>query len=437
VNAAADHRAQAAVIGLGKIGLPLAVQIARHRGGVIGVDISSAVVESVNAGRSPVLGEPGLDDGLASAIASGSMVATTDVHAAVASSSFVIVVVPLVVDESGNPLFAGIDAATRAIAEGVRPGTTVIYETTLPVGTTRDRFGTLLEETSGLTVGTDLFVVHSPERVSSGTVFRDLARYPKLVGGTDSESSRRAVAFYESFLKFEDRPELERANGVWELESCEAAELAKLAETSYRDLNIAFANQLARGAEALGLDIGPVIDACNSQPYSHIHRPGIAVGGHCIPVYPHFLSRSVPQMTLSDVGREVNALAPALAADRLCDELGGLSGRSVVILGLAYRGGVKEHAFSGTLSLVPALTSLGARVTVMDPLYSDREIEAHGLDPHAAGSSVDAVVLQADHAQFQELGPGDFPGVQLVFDGRRALDPGRWEPVRVVGPGFG
>jgi len=196
--------------------------------------------------------------------------------------------------------------------------------------------------------------VHSPERVSSGSVFRDLARYPKLVGGTDRESSRRAVEFYESFLDFEDRPDLERPNGVWELESCEAAELAKLAETSYRDLNIAFANQLARGAESLGLDIHAVIAACNSQPYSHIHRPGIAVGGHCIPVYPHLLTSSVPQVTLSSAGRAVNSMAPLQAADRLAAELGGLTGRSVVVLGLAYRGGVKENAFSGTLTLVPA-----------------------------------------------------------------------------------
>ncbi len=428
---------QTAIIGLGKIGLPLAVQIADRRGAVTGVDISLDVVQEINAGRSPVVGEPQLDGRVAATVASGAFSATTDLEAAVRASSFVVVVVPLVVDDKGTPQFAGIDAATEAVARAITSGTTVIYETTLPVGTTRSRFGRMLEALSGLTVGTDLFVVHSPERVSSGTVFRDLARYPKLVGGTDSESTRRAVAFYESFLDFEDRPDLDRANGVWELESCEAAELAKLAETSYRDLNIAFANQLARGAEGLGLDIGPVIEACNSQPYSHIHQPGIAVGGHCIPVYPHFLSGSVPQVTLSDAGREVNSLAPLQAAERLSTELGGLAGRSVVVLGLAYRGGVKEHAFSGTLALVPALESLGALVTVMDPMYSDQEIADHGFAHHTAGTPVDAVVLQAEHLEFAHLGASAFPGVTVVYDGRRSLDPQIWAPVRIVGPGFG
>lgn len=428
---------QTAVIGLGKIGLPLAVQIARRRGSVVGVDISAEVVNAINAGRSPIVGEPHLAERLATTVASGTFVATTDLATAVAESAFVIVVVPLLVDELGIPQFAGIDSATEDIANAIQPGTTVIYETTLPVGTTRNRFSTVLAKSSGLNVGSEIFVVHSPERVSSGTVFRDLARYPKLVGGTDAASSRRAVAFYESFLEFDDRADLARPNGVWALESCESAELAKLAETSYRDLNIAFANQLARGAEALGLDIGPVIEACNSQPFSHIHRPGIAVGGHCIPVYPHLLRTSVPQVTLSGTGREVNAHAPLQAVERLASELDGLRGRSVVVLGLAYRGGVKEHAFSGTLSLVPALESAGARVTVVDPMYSDEEIADLGFTSHGSGAPADAVVLQADHVEFTTLGAPAFPGVTVVYDGRRSLDPTRWAPARVIGPGFG
>lgn len=428
---------QTSVIGLGKIGLPLAAKIAQRRGAVVGVDISADVVDTINAGRSPIVGEPGLADAVESTVAHGSLSASTDLAAAVSTSAFVIVVVPLVVDAFGAPLFEGIDAATQAVGDSITPGTTVIFETTLPVGTTRDRFGAILAKRSGLTIGADLFLAHSPERVSSGTVFRDLARYPKLVGGTDRESTHRAVSFYESFLEFDDRPDLPRANGVWDLESCESAELAKLAETAYRDLNIAFANQLAMGAESLGLDVGPVIAACNSQPYSHIHRPGIAVGGHCIPVYPHFLAMSVPEVTLSAAGRSVNLDAPVMAARRMDQELDGLRGRSVAVLGLAFRGGVKEHGFSGTLTLVPALETLGATVSVLDPLYTDEEIRQLGFAPHVAGSAVDAVVLQAEHVEFDSLGPSDFPGVRILFDGRRVLDPTRWDSVRVVGPGFG
>ncbi len=200
-------------------------------------------------------------------------------------------VVPLFVDERGTPDFRAMDAATRAVAAGLRPGTLVSYETTLPVGTTRDRFAPLLAQDSGLLPERDFSLVFSPERVFTGRVFADLRRYPKLVGGIGPHSAKDGVRFYESVLDFDVREELSRPNGVWDLGSAEAAELAKLAETTYRDVNIALANQFARFADRSGVDIDAVIEACNTQPYSHIHRPGIAVGGHCIPVG---LSADVP-----------------------------------------------------------------------------------------------------------------------------------------------
>ena len=133
---------------------------------------------------------------------------------------------------------------------------------------------------------------HSPERVFSGRIFEDLRKYPKLIGGLDDPSSKRVAEFYEAVLDFDDRPDLARGNGVWDLGSVEAAELAKLAETTYRDVNIGLANTFAMYADSIGVDIFAVIEASNSQPFSHIHQPGIAVGGHCIPVYPRFyLSR--------------------------------------------------------------------------------------------------------------------------------------------------
>src|SRR5207302_5600856 len=131
--------------------------------------------------------------------------------------------------------------------------------------------------------------------VYTGRVFSDLRKYPKLVGGIDAESAAAAVAFYEQVLDFDERPDLKRGNGVWDLGSAEAAELTKLAETTYRDVNIGLANEFARFADTIGVDIERVIDAANSQPFSHIHRPGVAVGGHCIPVYPRFYIAGNPE----------------------------------------------------------------------------------------------------------------------------------------------
>ncbi|WP_433466301.1 nucleotide sugar dehydrogenase [Spirillospora sp. CA-128828] len=427
------------VVALGKIGLPLAVQFARKGHRVVGADVSERVVADVNAGCEPFPGEAELGVHLGEAVRAGLLTATTDTAAAVAESEAVVVVVPLFVDEAGTPDFGWMDAATRSIAEGLRPGTLVSYETTLPVGTTRGRWAPMLQEGSGLTAGTGFHLVFSPERVLTGRVFADLRRYPKLVGGIDEASARHGVEFYEQVLDFDDRPDLERPNGVWDLGSAEASELAKLAETTYRDVNIGLANQFARYADTVGVDVTKVIEACNSQPYSHIHRPGIAVGGHCIPVYPRMYLWNDPAATVVRAAREANVGMPGYAVGLLAGAYGDLTGAEVLVLGAAYRGGVKETAFSGVFPTVEALRARGAVPYVSDPLYTSDELEALGLPPHR-GEAVTAAIVQSDHAAYRELGADDLPGVKALVDGRRVTDPARWpgvERVVIGGPGDG
>jgi nucleotide sugar dehydrogenase len=423
------------VVALGKIGLPLAVQIASKGHRVRGVDISRRTVDLVNQGLEPFPGEAQLDVRLKQVVQAGRLTATTDSLDAVASSEVVVVVVPLMVDEESLPDFAAMDAATRSLAVALRPGTLVSYETTLPVHTTRQRFVPMLEAASGLTVGKDLFLCHSPERVYSGRVFSDLRRYPKLVGGTDPESARRAVEFYEAVLEFDERDDLAGSNGVWDLGSAEAAELAKLLETTYRDVNIALANEFAVFADRIGIDVYKVIAASNSQPFSHIHQPGIAVGGHCIPVYPRFYLSTHPDATIPAAAREVNLSMPTYAIDLLGQLLGDLAGLQVAVLGAAYRGGVKETAFSGVFGTVEALRERGAKPVVHDPLYSDDELLALGFDPYHIGEDIDAAIVQADHEEYRQLVPVDLPGVRALIDGRACVDPAGWSevPRKVIG----
>jgi nucleotide sugar dehydrogenase len=400
---------------------------------VIGADLNPAVVERVNAGLEPFPGEAHLAEKLRQVIDAGQLAATTDTTDAVSQSEAVVVVVPLVVDEESRHAFRHLDAATASVAKGLRPGTLVSYETTLPVGTTRNRFAPVLSRESGLDVGTDLFVDFSPERVLTGRVFADLRRYPKLVGGVDAPSARRARGFYEAVLDFDERPDLDRPNGVWDLGSAEAAELAKLAETTYRDVNIALANQFALFAGQHGIDVHAVIDASNSQPYSHIHRPGIAVGGHCIPVYPRLYLSNDPDASVVSTARAHNASMPERAVALLEAEVGSLAGRRVAVLGAAYRGGVKETAFSGVFATVEALRSRGAEPLVHDPLFSDDELRGYGFTPYHLGEPVDLVVVQADHAEYAKLTPADVPGVRALLDGRQVTDPATWAGVvRIV-----
>ena len=428
------------VVALGKIGLPLAVQFASKGHRVIGADVSARTVDLVNAGTEPFPGERDLAGKLADVVARGLLRATTDTSAAVAESDAVVVVVPLFVDDEGSPDFGWMDDATKAIAAGLRPGTLVSYETTLPVGTTRERWLPMLEAGSGLRASQDFSLVFSPERVLTGRVFEDLRRYPKLVGGVDPESSRRGVEFYEQVLDFDERPDLARPNGVWDLGTAEASELAKLAETTYRDVNIGLANQFARFAAANGIDVHQVIEASNSQPYSHIHRPGVAVGGHCIPIYPRLYLWKDPDATVVRAARDANADMPAYAVgllDGLLADQGGLDGLRVAVLGVTYRGGVKETAFSGAFALAAALRARKAHVLMHDPLFSDPELEALGYPPYHFGEPVDAVVLHSDHVDYRDLGQTDFPELRVFLDGRRTTDPAKFADVtyRVIGVG--
>ncbi|MDN5790881.1 MAG: nucleotide sugar dehydrogenase [Micrococcales bacterium] len=408
-------------VGLGKIGLPLAVQFASRGHDVLGVDLNHATVDRVNEGAEPFPGEAHLQERLAQVVAQGRLRATTDTRGAVAESEAVVVVVPLVVDGEGAPDFAWMDAATREIAAGLRPGTLVAYETTLPVGTTRTRWKPMLEAGSGLLEGHHFHVVFSPERVLTGRVFADLRTYPKLVGALSEAGAAAARTFYESVLEFDERPDLPRGNGVWDLGSAEAAELAKLAETTYRDVNIGLANQFGVFAMRAGIDIFQVIEAANSQPYSHIHRPGIAVGGHCIPVYPRLYLWNDPGATVVRAAREANAGMPAYTVGIAKGALGDLAGVAVVVLGASYRGGVKETALSGVFPTVEALAAEGARVTVHDPMFSDDELTALGFAPHRLGTPVDAAILQADHAEYRHLSPDDLPEAKVIVDGRNVL----------------
>lgn len=419
------------VVALGKIGLPLAVQFATKGHRVIGADVSERVVSLVNNGAVPFPGETDLDVKLKEVVSAGLLSATTDTAAAVAESEAVVVVVPLFVDAEGVPDFGWMDDATRAIARGLKPGTLVSYETTLPVGTTRNRWAPMLAEGSGLTAGTDFHLVFSPERVFTGRVFADLRRYPKLVGGIDEASAAHGVKLYEAVLDFDERSDLGRPNGVWDLGSAEASELAKLAETTYRDVNIGLANQFARFADSVGVDVLKVIEACNSQPYSHIHAPGIAVGGHCIPIYPRMYLWNDPAATVVRSAREANAAMPQYAVDLLAAAYGDLTDAEVVVLGASYRGGVKETAFSGVFPTVEALRARGAKPYVSDPMYTSEELTALGLPPYE-GQPVTAAVVQADHAEYRTLATADLRSVRVLVDGRRVTDPARWGDVRRV-----
>ena len=404
------------VVGLGKIGLPLAAQIAGKGHIVLGADLQQSVVDSVNAGRSHIAEEPGLDEAVRKAVSGGALRATTDTTEAARAADVAIVIVPVVVDAAKRPDYRWLDAALVAVGKGLRKGALVVVETTLPVGTTREHVAPILERESHLHAGKDFYVAFSPERLYSGRVFADLAKYPKIVGGIDGESTRRAVEFYRSALDAEIRP----------VGNAETAEFSKLAETTYRDVNIALANQLAVYAGSRGADASEAFAAANTQPFSHIHRPGIGVGGHCIPVYPHFLlsDSTDGELDLVRTARAINDGMAEKCVAWLAEALGDLDRKRVLVLGLSYREDVKELAFSTALSVIDLLRRQGAVVLANDPHFTHAElapleVEVVDLDGNIA---IDAVVVQALHREYRDLDWSRFEGLRVVLDGRGTLD---------------
>jgi UDP-N-acetyl-D-glucosamine dehydrogenase len=417
-----------AVIGLGHIGLPLAVQYASRGHDVTGVDVDTRIVDALNRGESPHADEQALVERVPRLVAEERLRATTWADpSGVRDAEAIVVIVPVVVDERREIDFGAIDAATRDVAANVSAGALVVYETTLPVGTTRDRFGPVLTAGSGHELDRDLFLAFSPERVLVGRVLLDLQRYPKIVGGIGPESTRRAVEFYRSVL--------DEGTEVWAMSDAEAAELTKLAETTYRDLNIAYANELARYAVRRGIDVSEVIGAANSQPYSHIHQPGVGVGGHCIPVYPHFLFNGEPDLRLAPIARQINESMARFTVDAIEDRIGSLDGQPVVVLGIAYRGDVNEDAFSSAFRLRDELVAAGARVHGHDPYFSADHLRERGFEPYELGSGVPVrvAILQAAHEAYRSRDPGALPGLQLFVDGRNALER---EPFDRAGVGY-
>ncbi len=405
---------KAVVVGAGKMGLPLAVQFARHGWSVTAVDVNPKVVAAINAGKSHVTEEPGLAEGVAEVHAAGRLRATRDAAAAVEAADVAVLIVPVMLDDAHRPDYRYMDSAVGSILGGVHAGLTVIFETTLPVGDTRGRFLPRLEDAdAGLRADENLFVAFSPERLYSGAVFANLATYPKLVGGVGPESTRRAAEFYDSVLDAE----------IVAMSGAEAAEFSKLADTTYRDVNIALANEFARVADRIGVDVQEVIAGANSQPYSHIHQPGIGVGGHCIPVYPHLLLSRAPDLEVVANARRTNDGVLGGVVKTVETQLGGLDDIPILVLGLTYRENVKELAYSRALPLIDRLGFHGAEVWAYDPLLSDDEIERACARPYRWGDAAPfrAIVTQTADKLWRSLDFSLYPQLEVLFDGRNSL----------------
>ncbi len=363
-----------AIIGLGNAGLPLAAVAADSGVKVIGVDLNEERCVRINQGINPIPEERGLDE-LIMLHGGKNLLATPRFEDAKTCSTF-IVIVPLFVDESYSPDFTIMEKAVRSLGRILKKGDLVVLETTFPPGTTETRIRAWLCESSGLEPS-DFFLAYSPERIMTGYSISRLREFPKVIGGTDEESGFRAYQVYKKFI-----------SNLHLVSSAKVAEMIKVMEGCYRDVNIALANELFKICEEMEIDFFEARENANHQ-FCHIHLPSTGVGGHCIPVYPWFLIKEMERREkfsccrLLRTSREVNDEMVQYWAKRILLECmkvdKPLSMVKICIKGITFREGVKEFYHSRNLALARMLAEKGLDVYAADPLLSEDMVRSKGL----------------------------------------------------------
>jgi UDP-N-acetyl-D-glucosamine dehydrogenase len=414
-----SRQARTAVLGLGYVGLPLAVIFAEAGFNVLGIDPDKRKVDSVNQGVSYIQDVP--TDQLARLVKSGHLQASTD-FSALQEMEAVSICVPTPLRKTGDPDLSFIVSATEELARHMHAGMVVVLESSTYPGTTREILLPRLGTEKGLQVGQDFFLAFSPERVDPGREDWTTYNTPKVVGGITRDCSEVASAWYQQALKT-----------VFTVSTAEAAEMAKLLENTFRMINIGLVNELAIMCERLGVDVWEVIEAAATKPFGFMKfTPGPGLGGHCIPIDPLYLSWKMKALNYNarfiELASEINTNMPRYTVNRVMDFLNdhgkALRGCTCLVLGAAYKPNIDDIRESPALDVIGLLKNKGAIVTYHDPYipslltHADEKMESVP-DLMAAVRAVDCVIIITNHKDY------DYPSIvasaNLIFDSRNAL----------------
>jgi UDP-N-acetyl-D-glucosamine dehydrogenase len=412
-----EHSVKAGVVGLGYVGLPLALEMARVGFRVTGIDLVKEKVDQVNAGNSYILDVP--TETLRSAVSANKMRATQSL-AAVEGLDTLNICVPTPLRKNKDPDLSYIIAAVEAIRIHIRPGQLIILESTTYPGTTKEVVLPILEE-SGLKVGEDFFLAYSPERVDPANPTYTTRNIPKVVGGATPQCTEIAALLYEQFVE-----------KVVPVSSTDCAEMVKLLENTFRSVNIALANEMALTCHSFGINVWEVIEAAKTKPFGFMpFYPGPGLGGHCIPVDPYYLTWKAKmngcEPRLIELAGHINSQMPTFMVRRIADALNekrkSLKGSKILALGVTYKRDTNDVRESPALHILEGLREKGATVYFCDPYVPSITIQGqtiHGVEltPHVL-QSMDCVAILTDHSVF------DYSMVakssSLILDTRNAL----------------
>jgi UDP-N-acetyl-D-mannosaminuronic acid dehydrogenase len=389
------------ILGLGYIGLPTASMFATHGIKVLGVDINLSIIETLQAGRIHIH-EPGLGEAVNTALKSGNL--SVAIQPEPADAFLIAVPTPFYEHDFGQydgQIYKRADmraviSATEAVMPHLRQGNLVVLESTSPPRTTLDLVIPILER-SGLMAGQDFFVAYSPERVLPGQILRELVENARVIGGINSESAQAGADLYATFVK----GEIHKTDAT-------TAEMVKIMENTYRDVNIAIANEFSRLAERFGVDVWEAIQLSSLHPRVKILSPGPGVGGHCISVDPWFFVETAPDLSkLILKARQVNDSQPEFVVELVKKAIGNLTGKKIAALGLAYKPDVDDLRESPAVEVIHLLTKDGAIVKAFEPFKPDAVLLGvdAALTLELALKDADAVLLLVNHTEFRQFSP--------------------------------
>ncbi|NJE46486.1 nucleotide sugar dehydrogenase [Thermococcus sp. GR7] len=406
-----ERTAEIAVIGLGYIGLPTAIMFANAGFRVIGYEIREKVVEKINSGKAHII-EPEIDELLRKAIESGNLKATSNPEE-IREKDVYIICVQTPLKEDKTPNLSYLESAVETVAKAMKKGSLIIIESTVPPLTTV-KMAELIEAITGLKPGEDFYMVHAPERVMPGRIFKELIYNSRIFGGITPESAELAEKLYRSFVK-----------GQTFKTNSTVSEVVKLMENTFRDVNIALANEFAFLAHQYGINVFEAIKLANTHPRVKIHVPGIGVGGHCLPKDPHLLVWPAKEdFGLIKLAREINDSMPLFTKDLLFEALRTINLQPeeaiVVILGLAYKGNSDDTRNSPAFAFMDAINEDVKEVRTYDPFVKGTH---ESIEDAVKGA--DAIVIATDHTTFKSLNweeLGKLMRNRILIDGRHIVE---------------
>ncbi|MBX4197072.1 nucleotide sugar dehydrogenase [Candidatus Saccharibacteria bacterium] len=414
------------IIGLGYVGLPLALLASKAGHEVSGVDLSEARVSKINSGQDPIN-----DEYVQKNLKGTKLIASTNFDS-VNSSDVVIICVPTPVKHDYQPDLVPLKAAVVAVAKRLKKGSLLIIESTINPGVCDEIVIPLAEKESSLGLNLDFYISHCPERINPGDKKWSVENIPRVAGSSSHEGLKRTVEFYETIIKAAIKP----------MGSLKEAEAVKVVENSFRDINIAFVNELAMSFTKLGIDVKNVIDGAATKPFAFMaHYPSVGVGGHCIPVDPYYLIEYARgygfEHELLSLARSINNQMPDFTASQLIDALNEagytLKDSRVLVLGLSYKANVADDRESPSYKLIKILEQKKARLSTFDPYFPDKSTES---DLASALKDKDAIVLATNHQAFLSLKPKDMK-IKVFVDGKNAFDKAAFDKAGIIYKGVG